>query len=98
MKNEEKLTRLKAFLDANNIEYAYPKNGALHSLRITEYGIHIHVSDENDCAFYEKYKHLFPVFVRDEDSAEFVIEKVLNTIVRVLHARQKKYNRKKKNK
>lgn len=97
MKNETKLEKVKKFLDENNIEYWERKKHKVGrpDIGIKDYGIHIKCQGEDDEAFYEKYKYRFPVFVRDTDAPKFVIEKIQNTIIKVMQQRQARYMKQK---
>ena len=94
MKNERKLKSVKNFLDENNIKYVVPKKSGRvgHStLILPAYKISIKLSDSDDQKYYEKRHRLFHiVFIRDEETAKFVLEKVQNTIIKTMKKMQEK--------
>lgn len=81
--NNEKIEALKAWLTENKVKYqedvVYAGKGIHIDLYLPKYTIAVHVGDDSD--FFQKVKNfLHPVFVREQDSAEFLIEKVQNTM------------------
>lgn len=81
--NNEKIEALKTWLTENKVKYqedvVHAGKGIHIDLYIPKFRIAIHVGDDED--WYHKVKaFVHPVFVRDQDSAEFLIEKVQNTI------------------
>lgn len=100
MKNETKLEKVKKFLDENNIESFVPKRSGKrgHSnLVLPKFKIYIKIQGDDDQLFYERHfmgKH--PIFVRDEDKPKFVLEKVQNTIIRIMRLQQKKFEKSKR--
>lgn len=92
--NEEKLNGLMKFLDENNIMYV--KNGTVKGfpadLIIPKMRVAVHLSDMNDQLFFKRMiKSRFnPFFIRDTESAEFILEKIQNCIFDIMMARQKK--------
>lgn len=92
MTNEDKLERLKMFLDENSIKYhVVHKKGALRNLFIPKYCISVHISDDRDREFFEHNRWYNPFFIRDEESADFIIEKMQHTIIRVMQFMQQNY-------
>lgn len=97
MTNEEKLEKLKSWLDSENIEWRVPKRkGSRTSLVVDKFHMFIKVSDEHDQEWYLAHMAKHPVFIRDNDSVDFVIEKVQNTIIKVMQAEQKQFMKRKK--
>lgn len=101
MKNINKLERLKAYLEENNLAYTMPSAGrsAGHcDLYITAYRIAVKVTlegEDDDQDFYQKHKVAdYPVFIRTSDTPKFVIEKVQNTIIKSMVRHQKAIMRK----
>lgn len=106
MENSEKLTAVMQFLRENNIKYVLNGKGEGHcNLWLPVHRIAIKVTGEDDALFYDTHRRTcFPVFIRTEETAEFVIEKVQNTIVKSMKKvqeqlllKQEKAERKKKN-
>ena len=84
MKNSEKLIAVMQFLRDNNIKYVLNSKGEGHcDLWLPVHRIAIKMTGEDDALFYDTHRRTcFPVFIRTEETAEFVIEKVQNTIVK----------------
>lgn len=100
MKNETKLKKVKEFLDKNNIKYSMSKNAgkAGHSdLVLPAFRIYIKLQGEDDALFYKNH-HLavHPIFIRDEETPKFVIEKVQNTIIKIMQKKQEAFEKRKK--
>lgn len=105
MKNSEKLTAVMQFLRENNIKYVLNSKGEGHcNLWVPIHRIAIKMTGDDDALFYDTHRRTcFPVFIRTEETAEFVIEKVQNTIVKSMKKvqeqlllQQEKAKRKKK--
>ena len=103
MTNREKLEVLKNFLTENKIIFKedFPlKNapGVRADLYVRRYDrIAVHLSDEHDQEFYNSVKRMYePFFVRDNETAEFIIEKMQNTIIRSMQHKQLLYENMKK--
>lgn len=100
MKNETKLKKVREFLDENNIKYKTSKNAgkAGHSdLVLPSFRIFIKLQGEDDALFYENHHiGVYPIFVRDADAPKFVLEKVQNTIIKVMQLKQKHFEKSKK--
>lgn len=95
MKNETKLKKLKLFLDENGIKYTEPFYRGMHGhsdLFLPQFLIFIKLQGEDDDDFYRTH-HLgvHPVFIRNEDTPKFVIQKVQNTIIRIMQMQQEKW-------
>lgn len=104
MKNETKLKKVIAFLEENNVKYRQHKNVWFgHSdVFLPDTRVAIKIDGEDRKRFYETHKgKCYPVFIRDEDTPKFVLEKVQNTIVKsmmkeqelLMRKRQKEENR-----
>lgn len=103
MKNETKLKKVIGFLKENNIKYIERKKRYGHSdvfLPGTKVAIKIDCEDRD--RFYKTHKgRCYPVFIRDEDTPKFVLEKVQKTIILsmtraqqwVMRKKQKEENR-----
>ena len=100
MNNEKKLNRVKEFLDGNNIKYVTPKNAGKkgHSdLFLPLFRIYNKLQREDDALFYKKHHIVVhPVFIRDEETPKFVIEKLQNTIIKVMQKKQEAFEKRKK--
>lgn len=91
MKNETKLERVKKFLDENNIPYSASKNRGErgHSdLVIWKFRIFVKISGDDDKEFYDSHKKRYPVFIRDNETPKFVIEKIQSTIIKSMTRKQ----------
>lgn len=96
MRNEEKLTVLMDYLHQRRTAYR---------LGVTFQGVHIPLLipkgriavflGSNDSVYHSIYKYCHPVFIRDEDSAGFVIHKVSHTMQRFSEGFTKKSSSKK---
>lgn len=91
MKQEEKYNQVVSFLKENGI--AYVENREIHGvtlpLLIQKWMVVVHVGDNQE--FYMKVRRNYkPVFIREEDSADFVLEKVQNTIIGAMKSEQEK--------
>ena len=88
MKNETKLNKVKEFLDGNNIKYVTPKNAGKkgHSdLFLPSFRIYIKLQSEDDELFYKTHHiGVHPIFIRDGETPKFVLEKVQNTIIKIM--------------
>ena len=100
MKNETKLKKVKEFLDKNNIKYSVSKNAGKdgHSdLVLPDFRIYIKLQGEDDALFYETHHvGVHPIFIRDDETPKFVLEKVQNTIIKVMQKKQKAFEKRKK--
>ena len=99
MTNKEKLEALKAFLTENNVKFVenhFSKtNDLTFDLLIRDLRIAVHISDENDQKFYEKiFKFYKPFFIRENETSDFIIEKMQNCIVDRMTWLQRKFERK----
>lgn len=91
MKNETKLKKVIAFLEENNIKYRQHKNVWFgHSdIFLPDTRVAIKIDGEDSVRFYDTHKRsCFPVFIREEDTPKFVIEKVINTIIKSMTKKQ----------
>ena len=98
MKNETKLKKVIAFLEENNVKYRQHKNVWFgHSdVFLPDTRVAIKIDGEDRKRFYETHKgKCYPVFIRDEDTPKFVLEKVQNTIVKSMMKEQELLMRKK---
>ena len=93
MTNNEKLEKLKGFLKENNIQFKENviRKGQHFDLFIGKYLICVRLSDENDQKFYEQIKTAYhPLFIRESESVEFVLEKMQNLLIDLMKKRQSK--------
>lgn len=98
MKNETKLKKVIVFLEENNIKYRQPKKVLFgcSDLFLPDTRVAIKIDGEDSVRFYETHKrNCFPVFIREEDTPKFVLEKVRNTIVKSMMKEQELLMRKK---
>ena len=102
MENKEKLKALIAFLTENNLNFEenhFSRSKKINiDLVVYPYRIAVHLSDDNDREFFNKTKrHYHPFFIRDNESEEFVLEKMQNCIIdemKKIHERFNKANEK----
>lgn len=97
MKNETKLKKVIEFLKENNINYIERKKRYGHSdVFLPDTKVAIKIDGEDRYHFYKTHKRRsYPVFIRDEDTLKFVLEKVQNTIVKSMMKEQELLMRKK---
>lgn len=93
VKNTTKLKELMAWLDENNVEYKTIKERGNYrckksDLFIPKYVISVKIDDSRTQKWYKKHLSRNPVIIRDADTPKFVIEKIQNTIVRVMQEQQ----------
>ena len=102
MENKEKLKALIAFLTENNLNFEenhFSRSKKINiDLVVYPYRIAVHLSDDKDREFFNKTKrHYHPFFIRDNESEEFVLEKMQNCIIdemKKIHERFNKANEK----
>ena len=86
MTTKQKMERVKAFLTENGIPFKEnfrDRRGRKLHIYISNFKIVIHPND--DQRFYKSVRFDYhPIFVREEDTLEFVLEKVRNTITRLI--------------
>lgn len=99
-KKERKLSRVKEFLDGNKIKYVTPKNSGKkgHSdLFLPLFRICIKLQGEDDELFYKTHHiGVHPIFIRDGETSKFVLEKVQNTIIKIMQKKQEVFEKRKK--
>lgn len=81
MTKEEKLESIKKYLDDKGIEYSLPKkeNPLCHLYVKGHYNIAVHMSNGQNDDFFKKYRdNARPLFIRDEETPDFIIEKMKN--------------------
>ena len=98
MTNSEKLEALKAFLKENGIvfynEFRTKKLAVMPDLYIPKHKIMVKLSDENDQKFFNAVKFRYhPLFIRDNETSEFIIEKMQNLIIDIMNFKQRLYQK-----
>lgn len=100
MKKETKLKKLMAWLSENNIEYRCPseemssaKRKKRSDLFIPQFIVSVKIDDNYTQKWYRTHYNRNPVVIRDTDTPKFLIEKIQNTITRVMVNQQKHYMR-----
>lgn len=90
MKNSIKLEKVKLFLDENNIKYEEREKRFGHSdLWIPKARVAIKIEGDDSMAFFETHnKTCCPVFIREDETLEFVIEKLQAAIVKSMMKQQ----------
>lgn len=101
MTNQEKLEALKKWLQNKRIEHwvnvTQQEKDIFIDVYLPRYLTAIRIDGEDSPVWFKGVKYyLFPVFIRDTDTAEFVIEKVQNTMERVINIFKKAAERKKR--
>jgi hypothetical protein len=86
MDNKDKLEAIKAFLTENNLNFEenhFSKSKKINiDLVVYPYRIAVHLSDDTDKEFFNKTKrHYHPFFIRDNETEDFVLEKMQNCII-----------------
>lgn len=80
-----RLEQVKKFLTKNEIEFVVPKNAGLvgHSdIYIPKYRVCIRAADEDKIFFKRHKKAFYPIFIRTDEHAYFIYNKIRNTILR----------------
>ena len=98
MDNNKKLEAIKAFLRENNLNFEenhFSKSRKINiDLVVYPYRIAVHLSDDKDREFFNKTKrHYHPFFIRDNESEEFVLEKMQNCIIDEMKKIQERFNK-----
>lgn len=101
MTNQEKLEKLKEWLKDNNIpfveNYTSKSRGVTFDLRVKKPLIGVCISSERDQEIFQKIKRVYaPFFIREGETAEFVIEKMQNCIVNKMMQAQRELEKKNK--
>lgn len=98
MTNRDKLEAIKAFLRENNLNFEenhFSRSKKINiDLVVYPYRIAVHLSDDNDREFFNKTKrHYHPFFIRDNESVDFVLEKMQNCIIDEMKKIQERFNK-----
>ena len=98
MENKEKLEAVKAFLTENNLNFEenhFSKSRKINiDLVVYPYRIAVHLSDDTDRVFFNKTKrHYHPFFIRENESVDFVLEKMQNCIIDEMKKVQERFNK-----
>lgn len=101
MTNQEKLEKLKEWLKDNDIpfeeNYTSKSRGVTFELRVKKPLIGVCISSERDREIFQKVKRVYaPFFIRESETAEFVIEKMQNCIVNKMMQAQRELEKKNK--
>jgi hypothetical protein len=101
MTNQEKLEKLKEWLRGNDIpfdeNYTSKSRGVTFDLRVKKPLIGVCISSERDREIFDKVKRVYaPFFIRESETAEFVIEKMQNCIVNKMMQAQRELEKKNK--
>ena len=80
--NKQKIEAIKTWMTKNNVKFKEnhkTKVGLQIDLWLPALFIAIHISDENDVEFYKNtFKWCKPFFVRENETIEFLLEKIQN--------------------
>ncbi len=97
---KEKVKVLEDFLKENNISYfanfKSKKHGIKGKLYVTNYRIIVKLSEgkEKDDKYYQEVKFLYhPLFIRKEETPEFVLTKMQNLIIDLMKRQQERFTR-----
>ena len=99
MTNKDKLEALKTFLKENKIQFYPHFRGILKvtpDLYIPKHKIMVKLSEgvELDNVFFRTVKHKYrPLFIRDAETADFVVEKMQNLIIDIMRQKQLLYEK-----
>lgn len=101
MTNQEKLEKLKEWLRDNNIpfveNYKSKSTGFTFDLRVKKPLVAVCISSERDNEIFQRIKRVYaPFFIRESETAEFVIEKMQNCIVNKMMQAQRFLEKKNK--
>lgn len=97
MKNSTKLEKVKQFLDENSIKYEEREKRFGHSdLWIPKARVAVKIEGEDSREFFSTHKRTcYPLFIRDEETPSFVLEKLQATIIRSMQEAQQRLVNKK---
>lgn len=101
MTNEEKLEKLKEWLKDNDIpfveNYKSKSTGFTFDLKVKKPLVAVCISSERDNEIFQRIKRVYaPFFIRESETAEFVIEKMQNCIVEKMMQAQRFLEKKNK--
>lgn len=101
MNNNQKLKVLKAFLTENGFEYQENRwsrsSKLMVDLYVRKYRIAVHISDDTDEEFFKRTKYnKHPFFIRDNESADYVVEKMQNCIIEEMKKEHRNLENKRK--
>lgn len=94
MTNKEKLNEVVKFLNKEGIGFILrPEDVKIKSnLYIPKWKIGVKIEDENGERYFQSHKHYISiVFIRENETAKFILEKLQNVIVQKMLAAQRKY-------
>ena len=57
---------------------------------LSELCIFIKISGDDDAKFFNRHKYYYPIFIRDNETPKFVLEKVQNTIIKSMKEKQER--------
>lgn len=101
MTNKEKLEAVKRFLVENRIEFYPHYRGRIKvspDLYIPKHKIMVKISEgkEKDYNFFKEVKYKYhPLFIRDDETKDFVLEKIQNLIIDIMKKKQQLYSKSK---
>lgn len=95
MTNEEKRRYIEKWLASQHIGYVrrYKHQWGKSDTFLPRYRVYIKIAGDDDEEFFCKHR-VFPVFIRDEETAEFILEKVQSSIIKSMTTRQEVLTRK----
>lgn len=100
MTNNEKLEAIKDFLRENKIRFALHHSDKRRKIKgdayVPKYDIIVKLSEgkEKDDAFFKKVRFRYhPLFIRNEETKEFVLEKMQNLIISILKVKHQDHQK-----
>ena len=96
MTNKEKLELLKDWLRENNVpfkeNYFSNSTSTRIDLAVINPRIAVHMSDGNDQKFFQSVRFCYaPFFIRENETMDFILEKMQNCIVEQMMKAQKRF-------
>lgn len=94
MTNKEKLDEVVKFLEKEGIDFALrPENVKRKSnIYIPKWKIGVKIEDKDSQCYFNRHKrYIGIVFIRESETAEFVLEKLQTVIVKRMMAAQRKF-------
>lgn len=94
MTNKEKLDEVVKFLEKEGIDFALrPENVKMKSnIYIPKWKIGVKIEDKDSQTYFDKHKrYISIVFIRENETVEFILDKLQTVIVKRMMAAQRKF-------